>query len=88
MNDDYEKHPWQRLEDILDQASPALLEDYFESLSSGEVARTISRLSAADQHRLFRLLSPEDWLNWWNQKLRLENNVSILIRSIHQIPIR
>jgi len=60
MNDEYEKHPWQQLEEILDQESPALLEDYFESLSSGEVARIISRLSAADQHRLFQLLSPEE----------------------------
>jgi hypothetical protein len=35
-----------------------------------------------------RLLTPEDWLNYWSKKLRLENNVSILIRSIHQIPLR
>ena len=37
---------------------------------------------------LRRILTPEDWLDYWSKKLRLENNVIILLRSIRQLPVR
>lgn len=37
---------------------------------------------------LRKILTPEDWHNYWNKRLRLENNVSILIRSIRQVPAK
>lgn len=60
MNEEYEKKPWEQVEDILQRQRPSLLEDYFKELSSGETARVISRLSAPDQQRLFQMLTPED----------------------------
>lgn len=59
MNEAYEK-PWEPLEQLLEAESPSGLKEYFDQLSSGEIARSISRLSAEDQHRLFQLLSPEN----------------------------
>lgn len=59
MSEEYEKKPWEHVEDILERQRPSLLEDYFKELSSGEIARVISRLSAPDQQRLFQLLTPE-----------------------------
>jgi magnesium transporter len=59
MNEAYEK-PWEPLEEMLEAESASGLKEYFDQLSSGEIARSISRLSAEDQHRLFQLLSPEN----------------------------
>jgi magnesium transporter len=60
MTEPETREPWEELEEILEQEAPALLEDYFEPLSSGDAARVISRLSASDQQRLFQVLSPEN----------------------------
>lgn len=59
MNEAYEK-PWETLEEILAEESASGLQEYFDQLSSGEIARSISRLSTEDQHRLFELLPADN----------------------------
>jgi magnesium transporter len=52
--------PWQTLSECLDRSDKAEIHRTLQSLGSGEAARAILQLSAADQQRLLALLSPED----------------------------
>ncbi len=50
---------WERLAGLIHQANPESLSTFMEEISSGEMARAISRLSEADRSTLFHLLEPE-----------------------------
>lgn len=52
--------PWEILSELIDAQNSAELTNFIETLSPSETARAISRLTEAEQLRLFGLLSPED----------------------------
>ncbi len=53
-------HPWEELETLVEQGDLPQLEEYLASLSRGDVARGISRLSLDRQSQLITMLEPAD----------------------------
>lgn len=52
--------PWEQLEELMETPDAEQLEAFLDALPSSEMARTLSRLSEADQNQVFTLLSPEE----------------------------
>jgi magnesium transporter len=57
---DRDQESWHVLQDLVDAGRRQELNSFLESLSSGETARAISRLSSETQNKLLVLLSPEE----------------------------
>ncbi len=55
-----DEQPWREIEEEIEGANVAALEETLELLTASDTARAISRLSAHDQQRLLQLLSPEE----------------------------
>ena len=52
--------PWETLSELIVSGTKSRIENFIDSLGTSETARAISRLSEAEQHLLFTILSPED----------------------------
>ena len=55
-----DKKPWIDLEHLVEQSNGEALHDYLDTLSTAEIARSISRLEEETQATLLTLLEPED----------------------------
>ncbi|MCB0745045.1 MAG: magnesium transporter [Ignavibacteriae bacterium] len=52
--------PWEKISELIANGNSFELNNFIETLSSSETARSISRLTEEEQINLFSLLSPED----------------------------
>ena len=57
---DRQSKPWETVAQILETDNRKALTQFLEGLGPMETARSISRLSEADQNRVFTLLTPQD----------------------------
>lgn len=60
MSPSEEKNPWIELEHLVDERNGKALHVYLDTLSTAEIARSISRLEEDTQATLLTLLEPED----------------------------
>ncbi|MCC6581475.1 MAG: magnesium transporter [Phycisphaeraceae bacterium] len=52
--------PWERLTELLDAGDAEAVEEYWRTLPSGELARTLSRMTETRQQQLLTLLDPDE----------------------------
>jgi magnesium transporter len=52
--------PWKQITDLVKAESGAALHAYLDTLSSGDVARAMTRLEEAEQHQVLVLLGPDE----------------------------
>lgn len=54
------EHPWEILAVLLKDKDSDTIQEYLDSLSTGEIVRTMNRLRKKDRIKLMKLLSPQD----------------------------
>ncbi|MDA3904283.1 MAG: magnesium transporter [Desulfuromusa sp.] len=52
--------PWEQLSSLIDTDNPQQILDFLNSINPADTALAVSRLTVAEQNRLFTLLRPED----------------------------
>ena len=60
MTNDYQREPWERIEEQLERGDVVALKSLLEMLKASDVARSLSRLDGEHRGRLLELLEPED----------------------------
>ena len=60
MTNDYQREPWERIEEQIGQGDVVALKSLLEMLKSSDVARALSRLDGENRTQLWELLEPED----------------------------
>lgn len=60
MAQDYEERPWEQLEGLVGESTPAQVEAFLDALPAGDAARVVSRLSDEDQVRLLTTIDPPE----------------------------
>jgi len=60
MTNDYQREPWERIEEQIGQGDIVALKSLLEMLKASDVARALSRLDGEHRTQLLELLEPED----------------------------
>ncbi len=60
MTNDYQREPWERIEEQVERGDVVALKSLLAMLKASDVARALSRLDAEHRGRLLEMLDPED----------------------------